>query len=124
MTPAGMAQICQIGGTRMTTSMAPSPAPLVMPTTSGEASGLRMAPCRNTPATARAAPASSETTIRGARYCVTIKAFSPPNRPSMTWGMESGTAPMVMLKMATATSSAAMTAQMAVVPRADLGAAA
>ena len=51
---------------------APNPAPPVTPMTSGEASGLERAPCRHAPATPRAAPTRSASTIRGRRRVVTI----------------------------------------------------
>ena len=57
-------------------STAASAAPLVIPMTSGDASGLRTMLCRIAPATAKAAPTSIANTMRGSLSSQIIKAIS------------------------------------------------
>ena len=58
--------------------VAASPAPWVMPMTSGLASGLRATLCTRVPAMPKAAPATAARTTRGNRRCSTTRSYGVP----------------------------------------------
>ncbi|GAB4000439.1 hypothetical protein GCM10029992_32330 [Glycomyces albus] len=78
-------------------------APPVTPTTSGDARGLRMRPCRSVPEAPSAAPTISAVTTLGRRSCWTMNTWpdSPrPNAAAPTRGIGSSLDPSVSAQAA------------------------
>lgn len=60
--------------------IAPNEAPLVIPMMSGDASGLRINPCKISPDTASAAPTKTASSVRGILSVFNTKEFPSPDR--------------------------------------------